>query len=299
MRSDHHIALNIRDEFAPLTQVVLGRAEGYHRNPERVEVVNATQARTAEDQGHPTEAELIPEFKAFQDAMTRHGVSVHIPDLAPGSVQDQTCPRDIGFVIGETFVRAGMRHASRIEEIEGIEPLLARTQGRMVPVPDGIALEGGDVIVAGPRVYVGHGQRSDIEGAAFLAARFGTDWEIVPIPTRWGQTDADVLHLDCTFNPLGLGHALIFPDGMAEIPVAIREEYQWLEVTFAESCALATNVLSIAPDTVLARDHPDCARVNGLLRKAGYTVIELGFDAVPGTGGSFRCATLPLERPGD
>ena len=51
-----------------------------------------------------------------------------------------------------------------------------------------------------------------------------------------------------------------------------------------------------ANDHVIARDHPDCARVNDTLRKAGYRVEELRFDAVPSTGGSFRCATLPLNR---
>ena len=67
-------------------------------------------------------------------------------------------------------------------------------------------------------------------------------------------------------------------------------------VSREEAAALATNVLSIAPDTVIARAGPECARVNGELRKAGYAVLEIPFDGVPSTGGSFRCATLPLQR---
>jgi N-dimethylarginine dimethylaminohydrolase len=117
----------------------------------------------------------------------------------------------------------------------------------------------------------------------------------VPLPTRALDEGEDILHLDCAFQPLGLGHALIYPDGLATLPDAVRA-YDWIEVTRKEATALATNVISVAPDHVIARTAPDCARVNAALRAAGYKVTEVAFDAVPGTGGSFRCATLPLSR---
>ncbi len=290
------IRFAVADEFAPLQHVVMGRGAGYHRDAGRVEVVNETHRRTLAEQGHPTEAKVIEEFAGLRAVLEAAGVTVHVPDLAPDSVQDQTCPRDIGFVIGDTFVAAGMRNASRAEELEGIAVLLAACEGPRVAVPEGVCLEGGDVIVAGGDIFVGAGQRSDPEGAAFLQARFRDTHAIHPVPTRPLSDGEDVLHLDCAFQPLGRGHALIYPDGLAEIPSPMRGRFDWIEVTRDEAAALATNILSVAPDHVIARDHPACTRVNALLRQAGYRVDTVTFDAVPSTGGSFRCATLPLRR---
>ena len=290
------IVFAVETEFAPLRHVVPGRGAGYHRNAARLEIVNETHRKTLRDRGHPGEEQLVREFDPVRATLERAGVTVHIPDLAPESVPDQTCPRDIGFVIGDTFVAAGMRNASRVDEIDAIADPLAGCAGPRVAVPGGVALEGGDVIVDAPHVFVGAGQRSDPEGAAFLRAHLGARYDIVPVPTKPLSEGEDVLHLDCGFQPLGLGHALIYPDGLAAIPQPMRDRYAWIEVTRAEAAALATNVLSLAPGHVIARDHPDCARVNDTLRKAGYRVEELRFDAVPSTGGSFRCATLPLNR---
>ncbi|HMB75808.1 MAG TPA: arginine deiminase family protein [Kiloniellaceae bacterium] len=292
------IAFDLQNEYAPLRQVVLGRIEGYHRDPARVEVVNEKMRQLAAAEGYPEVTQLRAEYGAFQAAMEAAGVQVHLPALAAETVQDQTCPRDIGFVVGRTFVAAGMRYQSRRAELDPLRPLLARCSGESLAVPDGIALEGGDVILADDLLFVGCGQRSDAEGAAFLQQHFGGRFEVVPLPCTSLAAGEDVLHLDCTFNPLGLGHALIYPPGLKDIPAVLRDRFDWIEVTRAEAAALATNVLSVAPDKVIARDHPACARLNAALRQAGYDVIEVPFDGVPATGGSFRCATLPLQRAG-
>lgn len=290
------ITFAINDEFSPLRHVVVGRGQGYHRDAARVEVVNETHRQRLAEHGHPTESQVMAELDGFGAALARAGVTVHVPDLAPESVQDQTCPRDIGFVIGDTFVTAGMRNQSRAEEITGIADLLAGCDGPRVAVPTGVCLEGGDVIIDGQDIFVGTGQRSDGAGVAFLKETLGHSHGIHPMPARPLSEGENVLHLDCAFQPLGLGHALVYPDGLAEIPAVLRDRYDWIEVTRKEADALATNVLSVAPDHLIARDHPSCARVNGLLRRAGYRVDEVTFDAVPSTGGSFRCATLPLRR---
>ena len=54
----------------------------------------------------------------------------------------------------------------------------------------------------------------------------------------------NVLHLDCSFVPVGRRSALIYPGGLAEMPAAIAEQYDLIEVTKAEQQILATNVLS-------------------------------------------------------
>ncbi len=290
------IQLNIHNEYNQLKHVIIGTAQGYHRNPDFVEIVNQTHRQTLNSLGHPTAASLKPQFDAFVQAMTIHGVTVHWPRLAPESVQDQTCPRDIGFVIGDTFVICTMRPRSRKEEFEGVRHLMDSWVGRIVQAPDDVFIEGGDVIIDQENIFVGAGQRSNQAGLEFMQQTFGADYTIVPMPCQSPDDGENILHLDCTFNPLGLGHILIYPDGLAHIPDLVRNNYTWVTVTRAEADALATNVLSIAPDTLIARQGAACARVSATLRELGYTVIEVQFDGVPSTGGSFRCATLPLQR---
>ena len=287
---------HVTSEYAPLSHVIMGTGVGYHRDPAQVEVVNATQAATFDTTGRPAAAQVEAEFGSFRTALQAAGVTVHEPRLAPNSVQDQTCPRDIGFVIGDTFVVAGMRSPSRTEEFEGIRHILSDWSGPVVEVPQGMSLEGGDVIIDGEVVYVGAGQRSDPAGTEFLTSQFGHSHTIVPLPTTPATDGEDILHLDCTFQPLGLGHALIYPAGLSHIPETLHSRYAWIEVTQDEATALATNIFSVAPDHLIARTHPACARVNAELRTAGYRVTEVAFNAVPSTGGSFRCATLPLRR---
>ncbi len=296
------IQLNVQNEYDKLEHVIIGTAQGYHRNPELVEVLNETHRQTFEKAGHPTEASLTPEFEAFAQAMRANGVAVYQPELASESVQDQTCPRDIGFVIADTLVICTMRDWSRKEEFEGVRYLMDDWQGEIIQAPDDVFIEGGDVIIDNSYIFVGYGQRSNEASLDFMRQTFGDQYTIVPMPCQSLEEGENVLHLDCTFNPLGLvdasgkRHALIYPDGLKEIPNVVRENYTWLTVKRDEADVLATNVLSIAPDTIIAREGAACARVNTMLRGLGFTIVEVSFDGVPSTGGSFRCATMPLQR---
>jgi len=290
------IALNIVNEYDRLTHVVVGTAHGYHRDGARVEVVNETQKNTFASGAFPTEKSLIPEFNAFKSALTENGVHVYEPRLAPETVQDQTCPRDIGFVIGDVVVIAAMHDHSRKEEFAGISHLLEFWQASVLEVPEGAFIEGGDVVIDQGCIFAGIGQRSDQAGFEFLKASFGEEYNVIPMPCRAIADGENVLHLDCTFQPLGLGHALIYKEGLEVIPPEITDRYSLIPVDRLEADALATNILSIKPDTLIARSAPECARVNQELRKSGYRVIEIEFDLVPSTGGSFRCATMPVRR---
>ena len=163
----------------------------------------------------------------------------------------------------------------------------------ILKVPDDIVLEGGDVIVDNGRIFVGLSQRTGPEGAAFLASHF-PQFDVIPVPLKQIADGENVLHLDCSFVPVGTKYALIYADGLAEMPAIIAEQYNFIEVTKAEQQILATNVLSISPTQLIARTQS--TRVNAELRKRGLEVIELPFDDPPKTGGSFRCCSLPLWR---
>ena len=79
------IRFDVRSEYGALRHVIMGRGEGYHRDPSRVEIVNTTQARTADGQGHPTEARLVSEFAGFAAGRPTFGTALGSIDAPAGT----------------------------------------------------------------------------------------------------------------------------------------------------------------------------------------------------------------------
>lgn len=281
-------------ETDPLQSVILGRVRGYRRVEEYVEMVNATQHH-----GLPTEAALENEFTGFAGLLKQHGVEVLQPDYVGKFVYDQLTPRDLGITIGTKFVLSHMAKSSRRYEAAGIFRHILSVEGEeptilLPPRPD-ILLEGGDIIVDSGHLFVGISGRTNRAGYEFLQERFGESFEVVPVECR-STEENPVLHLDCAFNPVGQGYALIYPPGLKKIPFAIKENYTLIEIDDEAQRALATNVLSLSTELVVSRDHPACERANRAMAEIGLEVATLPFDGAPATGGSFRCCTLPLVR---
>ena len=293
--------LRVNDEWSTLERVVIGRGVPYQRDLERVaaalseypQTPRTARSAAVASGSYPDEALLLREYADFAGALGRHGVEVLEADPDAAWSFDYTCPRDIGFVIGELFVEANMAVPSRREEIRTVEHHLeGQVSERVRPPPDAL-LEGGDVLLLGGLVLVGINRRSNEAGYRFLEGLL-TPRGLKVLPVRH-----DRLHLDCCLNPLGAGHLLVHRPSLEVDAAALTEtlsRFEWIEVDEQECEHLVTNVLSIAPDTVVVRSHPACERVNDLLARRGYHLEVVDFDGVPATGGSFRCASLPLRR---
>ena len=290
--------LNITNEYAPLKRVILGTGVGMKAAP--TELVSATLRQTVRAGSYPAGAETEAELSAVESALRQAGVDVLRPEALPAAplVSDQTCPRDLGFVIDQFFFVARSRFDSRNAELPGLARIITRLPAEnVVETPPGHYLEGGDVVLAPGHLYLGLGQRSNRTAidwlAATLAAR-GVQRKLVLVPH-------DVLHLDCCWNVLAPYLALWAPAATGQMRTLSGEASsppcQCLPVSRAEQDTLTTNVLCVQPGHILARDHPACARVHAALRTDfGYRVTALRFDCVPSLGGSIRCATLPLQR---
>ncbi|MHC5115168.1 MAG: dimethylarginine dimethylaminohydrolase family protein [Planctomycetota bacterium] len=274
--------VHVHSETGRLLSVVIGYPDSWVM----ADPINKKHQIYHEDHPErPTRERLRPEFDRFRAALETCGVEVIQPEPVEG-VPDQLTPRDIGFVIGDTFVVASMSTDCRREEWRGIRAVLdAIPDADLVRAPANVVIEGGDVILDQGMLFVGHGERTTLGGVAFLRERFGDRYEVVPVPLA-DEDHKDVLHLDCAFVPVGKGHALIYPE----------DRYEWIEVDDDEQHHLFTNVLSIAPDRVITRDR--ATRINERLRDIGLDTVEVAFDDTPKCGGSFRCASLPLRREG-
>ncbi|MEM7116952.1 MAG: arginine deiminase family protein [Chloroflexota bacterium] len=282
----------VNSEIAPLQSVIVGYPDNFLQV--EPEIINETQRRFYFGPNSPTREAVTEQLYGFIRVLEQHGVTVYQPRPLP-YLPDQMMTRDIGIVLGNTFIVTTMAAKSRRLEWRGIAWLFEQfpRDTETIFAPEDIVIEGGDVVVDKGKIFVGIGQRTTLAGAAWLMQN-APQFEIVPVNLKALNEGEDVLHLDCSFLPVGNHFALIYPDGLRDIPASLRESYELIEVTQEEQHSLATNVVSISPDVVISR--PTSIRINKLLRERGLEVIEVHYPDPPKTGGSFRCCTLPLFR---
>ena len=127
----------------------------------------------------------------------------------------------------------------------------------------------------------------------------------IPLELKKHNTDprAGILHLDCTFMPVGKGHAIIYKDGFM-----YPQDYHTLldlfgrenvfEITREEMYYMNTNVFSISPEVVVSEKN--FIRLNTFMEEVwGMTVERVPYYEISKMGGLLRCSTLPLIREND
>ena len=110
-----------------------------------------------------------------------------------------------------------------------------------------------------------------------------------------------ILHLDCTFMPVGRGKAIIYKRGFLNPRDAdhliemFGGEENVFELTTEEMYWMNSNVFSISEDVVVTEEH--FYRLNNHLRNVwGMTVETVPYREISKMGGLLRCSTLPLLR---
>jgi N-dimethylarginine dimethylaminohydrolase len=232
--------------------------------------------------------------------------------LRPDNVVDcnQIFARDLGFVVGDIFVRANII-PHREKELAGLTSLLAQIpSSQQLIFSNEVHVEGGDLIVHNEYIYVGISTRPDYAklltartnkaAAAALQQAFPSK-KVKAFELNKSNTipHENALHLDCCFQPVGRNLALTCPEGFADMVA-----YNWLvthfgdtnifEVSAVEMSQMMCNVVSISPTVVVS--NTSFIRLNTWLRQRGITVEEVDFDEIGKQGGLFRCVTLPLFR---
>lgn len=273
----------INDEYSILKVVVVGIGDKYDLG----DVCNTTIQANLDNGRLPTQAEIKQELDCFKQFLLDHGVGVVNPKILD-CTPDQTCPRDIGFVVDETFILSNTLVETRKTEFDGVKQFF--DQLRVIRMPEGCYLEGGDLIVHGKYLFAGLGERSNLPGINFIKTQF-PEKEVIVV-------EHCGLHLDCCFNILSDKSAIYVPSiiknqGLQSIEKVFKN---LISVELSDQVNLVTNFLQFKPGHIVARDHPSFDRYSCILKKCGFTVYRIKFDAVPRLGGSFRCATLPILR---
>jgi N-dimethylarginine dimethylaminohydrolase len=177
-------------------------------------------------------------------------------------------------------------------------------------MPEGASVEGGDVMPWDDCIFVGVSDDRDFErytvartnysGVAFLQKTF-PNRTVVSFELNKSDTDPryNALHLDCCFQPLGNGQAVIYPGGFknpedVDFLVDYFGEGNIIEIDNNEMYHMNSNLFSIAPEIIVSEKRS--TRLNAELRRRGFTVEEIPYSEISKMEGSLRCSTLPLRR---
>jgi len=277
---------NITDEYSSLKSVILGTAEEFYQG----EKINLGMDKYYGTSQAPTPTGLNLELQQLRLCLETSGVQVLSP--APSKeVPQQLAPRDIGFVIGDTFVFSNMTRVSRKNEARFIKDILQNFTGSNLQTPDDVFLEGGNVMLDGEKLFVGIGLRTTESAVDFLETSFGDKYRVIPVRL---SSKEEILHLDAVLNIFGEGKAVCYEDGIMDLPSELSD-YKLLKITKEEKELGGCNFLCIDQKTILTRDG--LPRLYDYFKSQGYGVYSVGWDELKKTGiVGPRCATLPLIR---
>ena len=246
------------------------------------------------------------------------GVIVHLPE--PMSDANMKFPRgenhgvltgwlrDPFVTIGNNVIELAPRSLFHRRQRFAIRHILAATMergARYFAQPDAGAdddndgrpgwgyLEGGDILVLGQKVLVGHsGNCSNPEGALWLQHMLGPEYDVEMV-----RVDPRFSHLDCVMLTPREGVAVVslecLPDG---VPACMRD-WDLIDIPFETTKVhMGCNNLTLNDQTVVVPTGEPHDYLAGELTKRKFSVARLPYDAVYCMGGSFRCAHQPLIR---
>ncbi|SDJ76729.1 dimethylarginine dimethylaminohydrolase family protein [Sediminibacillus albus] len=249
------------------------------------DVINEAQKRFKNEGIHIEKA--VDQHRAFVSKLRENGVEVILLPYHK-KFPEQVFTRDIGFTLGETIFVGEMASDVRKGEQDQFKQWLEDEEISYYNLI-GNMVEGGDVIIDEPVIYVGLSNRTNRQAVEHLS-KLLTNFEVVAVPFI-----EKFLHLDCVFNIVSPTEALYYPAAFQQSEIdMLADRYDLIEVSKEEQFSLGTNVLSIGDKRVFSL--PVNQYVNKELKRRGYQVIEVDITEIIKSGGSFRCCTLPLLR---
>lgn len=303
------MVLNIQNETARLRTVVLGQPYSLGKEPLLEETYDAKSYETVQKGVYPVEEDIAAEMTAFEQVFVKYDIEVLRPLILPNC--NQVYARDVAFVIDDKIITSNII-PDRADEQEAYAPIYSQIAfNKIYNLPEKAHVEGGDVVLYNDTIFVGtymehdypeyKTARTNAYAIAFLKELFPNK-TFIALELEKDDTDPykGILHLDCTFMPVGEGKAILYKDGFRN-----ENDYYFLvdffgrenifEITKEEMYFMDTNVFSISPEIVVSEEH--FSRLNKHMSENwGLTVETIPYYEISKMGGLLRCSTLPLVR---
>ncbi len=301
--------LHVQSETSRLRAVVLGLPYSPGPTPTLDQTFDSKSYESVLHGVYPVEEDMVKEMDAFLAVLKKYDVDVYRP--APVENCNQVFSRDVGFVIDDKIIVSNII-PDRQEEIDAYEEIYRQIHYKQIyNLPESVHVEGGDVVLYKDYIFLGQYDFPDYRQVKTARTnRLALDYlkmifpEKTIIPLNLLKSDTDpyqgILHLDCTFMPVGRDKAIIYRHGFmnprdADHLIDIFGKENVFEITTEEMYFMNSNVFSISEDVVVTEEH--FTRLNKHLReKWGMTVETVPYREISKMGGLLRCSTLPLRR---
>jgi ddaH family protein len=301
--------LNINNETGRLKSVVLGQPVSMGADPTLEESYDAKSYHTIQQGVYPKEEDIINEITEFEKVLKKYDVEVIRPDIIKD--YNQVFARDVAFVIEDKMILSNLI-PDRADEQEAYSKIFEQVEWRkIINLPDTAHIEGGDVIVWNDFLFIGTCFSEDYrnfktartnEYAIETLKEYFPKKRIIDLELKKNDTVPyeGILHLDCTFNPVGKDKCIIYKDGFVDesdyrLILDIFGEENCFHVTKEEMFDMNPNIFSISPEVVVS----DAAftRMNRHLQDVwNIKVEEIPYREISKMGGLLRCSTMPLVR---
>ena len=300
--------LHITSETGRLKEVILGLPYSNGPIPSLGETFDSKSYESVKNGVYPAESDIIREMEAFEAVLKKYGVKVYRPSLVTNC--NQVFSRDVGFVIDDKIIVSNII-PDRQAEIDAYENVYRNIHYKNIyNLPEAVHVEGGDVVLYNDVIFLGQYNFADYPSLKtartnalaldYLKMIF-PDRTIIPLNLRKNDTDPydGILHLDCTFMPVGRGKAIIYRDGFinprdADHLIGYFGTENVFELTKEEMYWMNSNIFSISEDVVVIEEH--FTRLKAWLEEQGITVEPVPYREISKMGGLLRCSTLPLVR---
>lgn len=302
------LKLHVNNEYTRLKSVLFGTAQTNGPIPSIENCYDPSSLSHVLSGTYPTEADMQREMLAVMAVFQKYEVEVFRPSTIENC--NQIFARDIAFVIDDKFIKSNIL-PDRAKEYHALEALLQKINpDDIIELPEACHVEGGDVILCNDYIFIGIYSGTDY--ADYITARTNLQAaeaiqklfphkKVKTFELRKSNSNPleNALHLDCCFQPLGNGKALIHDQGFLN-----KSDFKWLldffgtdnvfVVTPKEMSQMNCNVFSISKDVVISEQN--FTRLNTWLTAQGYTVEKVPYAEISKQGGLLRCSTLPLIR---
>ena len=302
------LQLNSNNETSRLRAVVLGSAISNGPTPKIEDAYDPKSLEHILAGTYPLESAMVLEMEAFNVVLKKYGVTVFRPKLIAN--YNQIFVRDIGFVIGDIFIKSNIL-PDRERELDAIQYIIDQIDPKKVlRPPEKAHIEGGDVMLWNNYIFIGTYKGSDY--ADYITARTnakGVQYikDLFPnkivkefdlVKSKIEARD-NALHLDCCFQPVGENKGIIYKRGFREeadymFLVNLFGKENLFHITRKEMYNMNSNVFSI--DTNVVVSEKKFNRLNNWLRSNGFVVEEIPYAEIAKQEGLLRCSTLPLIR---
>lgn len=302
------LQLNIQNETSRLRAVVLGSAVSNGPTPTSEQCYDPKSREHVLAGTYPKEKDMMLEMEAVAQVFRKYDVQVFRPKII--EEYNQIFSRDIAFVVENKFIKANIL-PDRDREILALEHIwLQIPKENRITLPEECHIEGGDVILWNDYIFVGTYTADDYSdfitartnGKAVKALQQLFPHKIVKAfelrKSNYNPKE-NALHLDCCFQPIGNGKAIVHKNGFL-----VEDDYQWVlnffgeenifEISKEEMYQMYSNVFSISEKVIISEKN--FTRLNNWLRLQGFIVEEVPYAEIAKQEGLLRCSTLPLIR---